>query len=60
VDEGPITLLGLVHWISGILLVSSDFRHFKDYWPDFRDSKYSKGFKPDFKEFRSGIRDFRD
>jgi len=25
-----------------------------------KDLKYSNGFRPDFKEFRSSVRDFRD
>jgi len=39
-----------------------DFRDFKDFSPyffkDFKGSKYSDGFWPVFKEFRSGVRDF--
>ena len=43
------------------------FQGFQGYFrPDFRDSKdledlkYSNGFRPDFKEFSSGVRDFSD
>jgi len=31
-----------------------DFRDFRDF-KDFRELKYSNGFGPDFKEFRSGV-----
>jgi len=40
----------------------SDFRSSKDFrdFKDFKDSKISKGFRPDFKELRSGSGDSCD
>jgi len=44
----------------------SDFRDFKDFGPDFRDFGDLEDFciltvfRPDFKEFRSGLGEFSD
>jgi len=36
----------------------TDFGDFRDFcgFKDFKDLKYSNGFRPGFKEFRSGVR----
>jgi len=63
--EGPITLSELVHRIpefqeiqefQGFLTGFQRFRIFED----LKDLKYSNGFRPDFNDFRLGVRDFSD
>ena len=60
----PRTRKQLLFW--GLYTDFQDFWNFKDFkdfrlvFGDFKDLKYSIGFRPDFKEFRPGVRDFSE